>query len=1043
MEGRRKLETRSTKRDRTTTWLLTIVWILIGWAALAAPSTAQQAPGDSLIAAAQAGDVAEVRRLLDGGADVDSRSKYGATALAFAVQRGNEPLASLLLARGADVDSKDRFYGFTPLTLAIMGGPDSEPHRRILQAIVERGPADVDPALLFGVQQADLDLIRASSGGATPKGMRAALLEAENRGVDRIVEEMRRLAPEAPEQEMLELTAEQLGLYAGDYGNEQLGMSIKIFLDSSGQEGSDERPELKLQVQGQPAFTLGAVAENEFVTTDLAGVEASFAGRAGTIERLVVTQAGQTLVFGRVDGSAMALTSDPPAGTAEPESAVSMPASVRGEPLPWPSFRGRNASGIADGQGVPATWNATTGSNLLWKSAVPGIALASPVIWGERVFVASAVSGEADASFRTGLYGDVDSIEDESSHRWIVQALDLRSGELIWQRTASEGPPKVKRHLKSSHANPTPVTDGEHLVVNFGSEGLFCYDLDGQLLWQRDLGVLNSGWFYDPTFEWGFASSPILYRDRVLVQVDIQQGSFLAAFDIAEGTELWRTPREEIPTWGTPTILESETGAEIITNGTTIRGYDPMSGKELWTLGPNSEVTVATPVVADGRAYVTANYPPVRPIYVLEPGGRGDLSLAEGESSNQSVVWSAKRGGVYIPSPIVYRGIYYALQMNGRLTAYDAATGEIIYRQRVGRADSFSSSAIAADGKLFFTTEQGTTYVVRAGREFELLAVNEVDEVVMSTAAASNGVVVIRGLHHLFGLATLPPTISTLSDKAFDPETATFAYSSRKSGNSDLWLQDGREGQSLNLTASPGQDHWVSWFPDGDRFAFQSRRDGQREIYLAAADGSGATNLTQHPADDLLPAVSPDGKRVLFFSDREIEHGPRELPGHLYVVDLESSEVRRITDEPLASTFGGNWSPDGRSVLLARSFDSDIDLVLLELDSGQERRLEGTTAAESSGSFSPDGNLIAFNMALESGESRIVVSRIDGSERRELTRGAQHYYPSWSPDGRWLMFTGAPLGAASFDLLLVPVEGGEVEPLVATEVDERSGAWKP
>ena len=471
---------------------------------------AESAGGEELISAAQRGDLEAVRALLDRGVDVNSESRYGATPLAFAVNRGNEELARLLLERGADVDAKDTFYGFTPVVMAMMGGRDSEPHRRILLEILKRKPADADQALLYGVQQADLEVIRAAvDAGVTARGLRSALTQAETRGLPRVIELMRELAPPEDESPGIELSPEQLALYEGDYRNEQLGMSIKIFLEGEA---------LKLQVQGQPAFTLGAVAEHEFETVDLPDVAVAFAGRAGTIERFALTQAGRTLTFGRVDGSAMTLTSEAPEGSAEPAGDVVVPSAERSQPLPWPSFRGRNAAGIADGQGAPTTWNAESGDGVLWKERIPGIALASPVIWGERVFLASAVSREADRTFRTGLYGDVDSVEDDSLHRWIVQARDLRTGELIWQRTASEGRPKVKRHMKSSHANPTPVTDGERVVVSFGSEGLFCYDWDGQLLWRRDLGVLSSGWFYDHTFEWGFSSSPILYQGRVIVQ---------------------------------------------------------------------------------------------------------------------------------------------------------------------------------------------------------------------------------------------------------------------------------------------------------------------------------------------------------------------------------------------------------------------------------------------------------------------------------------------------------------------------------------------
>jgi outer membrane protein assembly factor BamB len=224
----------------------------------------------------------------------------------------------------------------------------------------------------------------------------------------------------------------------------------------------------------------------------------------------------------------------------------------------WPSFRGPNASGVSNGPSTALKWNVAGGENVLWKTPVPGMAVSSPVVWGDRVFVSTAVSSDPNAGIKTGLYGDVKPSSDLSMHSWRLLSLDKRTGKVLWERVAHEGTPKTKRHPKSSQASATPVTDGRHVVVSFGSEGLYAYDFDGKQIWKRDLGVLNAGWFYDPDYEWGIGSSPIIWKNSVIVQCDIQKNSFVAAFDVATGRELWRTAREEIPSWSTPTVYERD-----------------------------------------------------------------------------------------------------------------------------------------------------------------------------------------------------------------------------------------------------------------------------------------------------------------------------------------------------------------------------------------------------------------------------------------------------------------------------------------------------
>jgi len=421
----------------------------------------------------------------------------------------------------------------------------------------------------------------------------------------------------------------------------------------------------------------------------------------------------------------------------------------------WPSFRGSNASGVADKAKLPTHWNVEKSQNIVWSTPIPGLSHSSPIIWGNQVFLITAIS-ESATVFKAKDRG-IGLADDNVKHTWRIYSLDKGTGKILWEQTAYEGVPRAKRHVKATQANSTPVTDGKYVVALFGSEGLNCYDLKGKLLWKKDLGVLNPGLWDDPTSSWGHASSPVIYRDLVIVQADGHAQSFIAAFNLRDGKQRWRVERGEITSWSTPTLLEANGRTELIANGGKfIRGYDPLTGKELWRFSDNdTQVKMQAPLVAHGLIFVTGGYPPGRPMYAFKPGAAGDISLKPGQETNEFIAWSSPKGSPYTPTPIIYGDYLYTCADHGVLSAYNARTGERIYQERL--PTSFSASPVAADGKLYLASEDGEVLVVKAGPKFEILATNSMGKPLMATPAISDGILILRSEDKIYGIAERRP----------------------------------------------------------------------------------------------------------------------------------------------------------------------------------------------------------------------------------------------------------------------------------------------
>ncbi len=439
-------------------------------------------------------------------------------------------------------------------------------------------------------------------------------------------------------------------------------------------------------------------------------------------------------------------------GTLVLTSAACAPSSNAGAPGNWPQFRGPDNRGVADGRTLPVRWDVAEGSGIAWKTALPGLGLSAPVIWGDRIFVTTAQGG-ADESLKVGLYGDIASVDDEAKQRFQVLAIDKKTGRVVWTRTAHEGVPKIKRHMKSSHANPSVATDGTHVVASFGSEGLYAYDMKGRLLWKKDLGLLDSGYFEVPSAQWGFGSSPIIHDGVVIVQADVQKNSFLAAYDVKTGAERWKTARNDVPTWSTPTVHVGSGRSQVLVNGWKhAGGYDLKTGKELWKMHTTGDIPTPTPYVAHDLIFMTTAHGGGMPVYAIRTSAKGEITLAEDETANEHIVWSDPRGGSYMPTTLVYGDELFVLRDNGVLSSRNARTGELHYKERVGVGNGFTASLVAGDGKIYVTAETGDIVVVKAGKQFVKVAVNEMGEVCMSAPAISDGKLYFRTRGHLVAI---------------------------------------------------------------------------------------------------------------------------------------------------------------------------------------------------------------------------------------------------------------------------------------------------
>jgi outer membrane protein assembly factor BamB len=412
----------------------------------------------------------------------------------------------------------------------------------------------------------------------------------------------------------------------------------------------------------------------------------------------------------------------------------------------WPQFRGGPAAGVAEEKGLPDSWSKT--KNVVWKTEVPGRGWSCPIVWGDKIFLTSVTRDGAAEEPKKGLYIGGERKLPTDIHHWLVFCLDFNSGKILWQKEAHQGKPQSPIHVKNSYASETPVTDGERVYAYFGNVGIFCYDMDGNELWSHK-------WSAFPTaFGWGTAASPVVHKDRLYIVNDNEKQSFLVALDKKTGKEIWKVSREERSNWATPFVWENEKRTEIITPGRKkIRSYD-LDGNVLWELAGMSSITIPTPFSRFGLLYVTSGYVldnKCRPIYAIRPGASGDITLKEGETSNQFIAWSRKFGGPYNPSPIIYGDYLYVLYDRGMVGCFEARTGKEIYKERIGAgANMFTVSPWAYGDMLFCLSEDGDTFVIQPGPQFKVIGKNSLDEMCMASPAIARKSLLIRTLTSLY-----------------------------------------------------------------------------------------------------------------------------------------------------------------------------------------------------------------------------------------------------------------------------------------------------
>jgi outer membrane protein assembly factor BamB len=418
----------------------------------------------------------------------------------------------------------------------------------------------------------------------------------------------------------------------------------------------------------------------------------------------------------------------------------------------WPQFRGPEANNISTEVDLPVEWG--NDKNMLWKFKVPGKGWSSPIVWDEKVFITTAYKNKNGSQAKDEEMDNPEGADNrtkpDEDYRFEIYCLNKNTGGEIWKETPYLGKPGIVTHRDNTYASETPVTDGKNLYVYFGMRGLFCYDLDGNKIWEKNIGI------FPMQSNWGTSSSPILYKDLLILQFDNEENSQILALDKQTGEEKWRTERDEISTWSTPYIWRNKVRTELVTGGKKTRSYNPDTGELLWKIDMRGGRDITSPVGDTEMIYVCneERRDGGGTLFAIKAGASGDISLDSALSRNDWVEWTQPKSRIAMATPVLYKGYLYGLARNGgTISCFNAKTGEYAFkREKLEGAKSFWASPWAYNDMIFCLDDTGTTHVLQSGPEFKVIATNKMDDKFWSSTAIAGGTLIFRGIEYVYGI---------------------------------------------------------------------------------------------------------------------------------------------------------------------------------------------------------------------------------------------------------------------------------------------------